>query len=79
MSTRSSLSYKLDNGQSLGLEMFNNYGKASDMGSFNQQNHSIGPMLGGKLGGFGYNIGYHAGISNGAPDHAFRFWLSKSF
>lgn len=77
--TRASLAYKMDSGHSISVEMFNDFGKISDMGSFNEQGHQVGPMLSGKVGGVGYQLGYLAGVSNGASDHAFRLWFNKSF
>lgn len=79
LETRSSLSYKLDNGHRVGVEMFNEFGRISDMGSFNDQDHAIGPVVSGKLGGLGYQLGYLAGVSNGASDHSFRLWFNKAF
>ena len=79
LETRASLTRKLDNGSRFGVEMFNEFGKVNDMGDFNSQEHQIGPVLSGKLGGISYQLGYLAGISNGADDHTYRLWFGKSF
>ena len=79
LDTRASLTYKMDNGHRVGVEMFNQYGKASDMGSFNDQEHQIGPVLSGKIADYSYQLGYLAGVSNGADDHTYRLWFGKSF
>ncbi|MDT0596029.1 hypothetical protein [Glaciecola petra] len=77
--TRASLSYKLDSGSRVSVEMFNSWGKVTDIGSWNEQNHQLGSVMSGKLGKFTYQFGYLAGISNSADDHDFRFWVSKQF
>lgn len=59
--------------------MFNSWGKVTDIGSWNEQEHQLGPALSGKMGEFKYQLGYLAGISNSADDHDFRFWVSKQF
>lgn len=79
LETRASVSYKLDSGQKVGVEMFNNYGKISDLGSWDDQEHQIGTVISGKAGGIKYQIGYLAGISKSADDHDIRLWFSKSF
>ncbi|WP_240612853.1 hypothetical protein [Alteromonas flava] len=79
LETRASAMYKLTSGDSVGVEMFNEFGKVSDMGSFDDQEHSIGPAYSGKVEGIKYKLGYLAGVSNSANDHTFRLWLSTSF
>jgi hypothetical protein len=77
--TRSSISAKLDSGLTVGLDMFNEYGKLGNFGSFNKQSHQIGPMLGGTIGGFKYEVRYLAGVSSGSRDHNFGLRFNKSF
>lgn len=79
LETRASLLYAMDSGSKLGVEMFNNFGLVSETGSWEEQDHQLGPVLSGKLAGFKYQLGYLAGISKSADDHNLRFWLSKSF
>ncbi|MBT0588163.1 hypothetical protein [Alteromonas oceanisediminis] len=79
LSTRASLNYKLESGHRVGVEMFNEYGLVSDMGSFSEQEHQLGPVLSGKMAGVSYQVGYLAGISSAASDHNFRLWFGKSF
>jgi hypothetical protein len=79
VSTRSSVSKKLDNGLRVGLEMFNEYGKLGEFGSFNSQSHQIGPMLGGTIAGLKYEVRYLAGVTNGTRDHNFGLRFNKSF
>lgn len=79
LDARSSLTYKMDNGHRIGIESFSEFGKISDMGSFNEQEHQIGPVLSGKVAGFSYQLGYLAGASDAASKHDVRFWLGKSF
>jgi hypothetical protein len=77
--TRSSVSKKLDNGLTVGVEMFNDLGRVGSFGSFNSQGHQIGPMVGGTIGGIKYEVRYLAGVSNGSRDHNFGFRINKSF
>jgi hypothetical protein len=77
--TRASVSKKLDNGLRVGVEMFNDLGRLSDVGSFNDQGHQIGPMIGGTIGDIKYEFRYLAGVSDGARDHNFGLRFNKSF
>ena len=77
--TRSSVSKKLDNGLTVGVEMFNDLGRIGSFGSFNSQSHQIGPMVGGTIDGLKYEVRYLAGVSNGSRDHNFAFRINKSF
>jgi hypothetical protein len=77
--TRASISKKLDNHLSFGLEIFNDYGRLGEFGSFNSQSHQIGPMLGGTIGGLKYEVRYLAGVSNGSRDHSFGLRFNRSF
>jgi hypothetical protein len=59
--------------------MFNEFGEIGDFGSFNDQSHQIGPMIGGSIGGLKYEMRYLAGISNGTRDHNFGLRFNKAF
>jgi hypothetical protein len=76
---RSSIGKKLDNGLTVGIEMFNDLGRFGSFGSFNSQSHQIGPMVGSSIAGFKYQVRYLAGISNGSRDNNFGFRINKSF
>jgi hypothetical protein len=77
--TRGSVTKKLEGGLTVGVEMFNDYGRVGDFGSFNNQSHQIGPMLGGSLGGLKYEVRYLSGVSNGSRDHNFGLRFNKVF
>lgn len=77
--TRSSITTKLENGLTVGVEMFNDFGRLGNFGSFNDQGHQIGPMLGGSVGGLKYQVRYLAGISDGSRDHNFGLRINKAF
>jgi hypothetical protein len=77
--TRSSVTKKLDGGLTVGIEMFNDFGRFGDFGSFNNQSHQIGPMFGGSIGGVKYQVRYLAGVSNGARDHNVGLRFNKAF
>ncbi len=44
LQTRFHLLRRFEGRRSFGLEMFNNYGRTDDVGSFDEQNHTIGPF-----------------------------------
>ncbi len=77
---RSQAMYSLENKMSVGIESFNDFGNLNDQSGYNAQSHTIGPVIKGKIfNDIGYETGYRAGISDGAPDHSFKLFLSKSF
>jgi len=77
--TRGSVTKKLEGGLTVGVEMFNDFGRVGDFGSFNNQSHQMGPMIGGSLGGLKYEVRYLAGMSNGSRDHNFGLRFNKAF
>lgn len=77
--SRASLTYKLAGGERVGIEMFNEYGFIDDIGSFNSQEHVIGPVVSGKLGTLSYQAGYLAGLTSETNDHTFRLWFGRKF
>jgi len=78
LQTRGQLSRRLEGGQTIGLEVFNNYGNSKNIGSFDQQDHTLGPIfsmpLNSKVSLF---AGALFGISDAAPDTQFRLWLTR--
>lgn len=77
--TRANISRRFD-GFSIGLESFSSYGKWSDLASFDDQNHQVGPFL---TRGLGDNWTLFAGALFGAtdasPDQNFRVWFTRRF
>lgn len=64
----------------LGLESYHDFGNLTTLSGYSAQSHQIGPVLKGKFGdGYAYETGYRAGISEGAPDHNMKFFISKTF
>ncbi|MCC7305315.1 MAG: FTR1 family protein [Alphaproteobacteria bacterium] len=55
-----------------GLEIYSEFGELSDMGEFDDQGHSLGPVVYGKVGSFKYDVGYLIGLSDSAPDGTFK-------
>lgn len=77
---RSQATYKISDTHRLGLEMFNDFDNLRTQSGYSDQNHTIGPVLKGKMfGDISYETGYRVGISDGAPDHSFKFFIEKSF
>ena len=64
----------------LGLESFNDFGNLAEQSGYSSQQHSVGPVIKAGFGdGYGLETGYRTGISEGALDHSFRIFLSKTF
>jgi hypothetical protein len=67
----------------LGIESFHDFDNLNELSGYSAQAHTIGPVLKGRMfEGFGnmqYEAGYRAGISDAAPDHTVKFFLSTSF
>ena len=77
---RIQLTRKISDTRRLGLEGFHDFGNLTELSGYSDQSHQFGPVLKGKIGnGFAYETGYRAGVSEGAPDHNFKFFISKSF
>lgn len=78
MQTRWQLAKGLESGQMLGVELYNNYGNMGDNRGFGEQNHSIGPIFVTPLAA-DWSVFSSAlfGISDGAADAEFKFWLTK--
>lgn len=78
LQTRGQLAKRLEGGQSIGIEMFNSYGNSKNIGSFDQQDHTLGPIFSTPLS---KNISLFAGalfgISDAAADTQFRLWLTR--
>lgn len=56
-----------------GFEMYNNFGSLSDRPGFEEQDHSIGPVIYGKITDhIKYEAGYLAGFSGNAADGRFK-------
>ena len=78
LQTRFQLAKRLESGNSLGLEMYNNYGNTDDFGSFNSQNHTIGPIFSAPItSDWALFSGVLFGISDGAPDTEARLWFTR--
>ena len=81
LQTRTRLTKKLENNVTVGFENYSNYGNTGgDIGSFNDQNHTIGPVISFPVGnGFSIFGGPLFGISDAAPDVETRLWITNSF
>ncbi len=81
LSTRAQIARKLDSGPTIGLDMFNVYGRTGgNIGSFNDQSHTIGPFVSLPVSGdISIFTGALFGISDASPDTELRFWVSRKF
>lgn len=77
---RMQATYAVGDGYRAGLESFSDFGNINEMGGYSEQSHTFGPVLKGKLfGDYSFETGYRAGVSRGAPDHSFKFFVGRSF
>lgn len=77
LETRAQLTYKLDAGPRVGLEMFNDLNTTEDFGGFDEQEQQLGPVLKTGIGDrWNLFLGYLYGISDAADDHDFRMMLT---
>ncbi len=73
LETRWQATYKLDSGVRVGLEMFNDLNTTADFGSFDEQEHTLGPIVKFDIvKGWKAEASYHAGLSDDASDDTFR-------
>ncbi|RIJ20371.1 hypothetical protein D1224_14690 [Henriciella barbarensis] len=76
---RSSLIWKASDQYSLSLLSFTDLGNTDDFGA-NGRGHQLGPAVDGSFGnGVGWTLGALFGVTDRAPDHDIRFWITKSF
>lgn len=80
LQTRGQIARKTQSGATLGVDMFNNYGRTGNIGSFKDQSHTIGPFVAAPLrSGLSVYAGPLFGLSKAAPDVEARLWLTKGF
>jgi len=81
LQTRTQIAKQLDNGLTLGLENYSNYGNTGgDIGGFDDQSHTIGPFISIPIEkGLSLWGGPLFGVSEAAPDFEARIWLTRSF
>ena len=63
-----------------GVELFNSFGRLNDSVSYSDQQHRFGPVIKAAFdGGYHVQCGYLLGISDAAPNHAFKLFLMRNF
>lgn len=68
------------NSLDLGVEMFNDFGRLSELSGYERQDHQIGPVLKASFdNGLYFQTGYRAGISKDAANYVFKFALGRKF
>jgi len=77
LQTRARIAKRLENRNTIGLEMFNNYGNSNNIRSFDQQNHTVGPFASIPLGNISLFVGALFGVSDAAPDTEIRLWITR--
>lgn len=76
---RAQFTGKISDTHRLGIESFHDFGNLSDTNGYDEQSHTIGPVLKGNVLGIKYETGYRVGISDSAPDHSFKLFVAKGF
>lgn len=80
LESRTQVTYAISPDHRFGIESFNNFGNLKEDKDFDDQSHTLGPVLTGKLGGgFDYEMAWRMGVSEAAPDHTIKFTIGKSF
>lgn len=78
-SFRSSLTWKATDQFDIALLAFTDLGNTDDFG-IDDRVQEAGPAISGDLpNGYGWTLGTLFGLTDRAPDHDFRFWITKSF
>lgn len=78
LQTRARLSRRFDDGPTVGVDMFNNYGSSDDFGGFDDQSHQIGPFISVPVTEHWSLLGSTLiGVSDSAPDTNVRIWLTR--
>ncbi len=80
LETRFSLTADIGGGRRFGAETFNRLGRSDDIQPFDEQRHTVGPVLSGRLAPqWGYQVGALFGVTDTARDQDYRFWLVRRF
>lgn len=78
LQTRAQVAKSFGSGKSVGLELYNNYGNSRNIGSFDQQDHTIGPIISTPITkNLSVFWGVLFGVSDAAPDQQFRLWITR--
>ena len=76
---RGRVTYKTESKVILGVELYNNFGNTGNIGGFDDQSHTIGPIISLPIAkDLSIFAGTLHGISDAAPDTEFRLWLTKT-
>lgn len=74
--TRAQVTRKIPTGGRLGLEMFNDMNETAEFGSFEEQEHQLGPVYKHKVGKLNILLSYLFGMSGKTDDTNFRMQLT---
>lgn len=74
--TRAQITRKIPIGGRLGLEMFNDMNETAEFGSFEDQEHQLGPVYKNKFGKLNVLVSYLFGMSGKTDDTNFRVHLT---
>lgn len=74
--TRAQVTRKIATGGRLGLEMFNDMNETAEFGSFEEQEHQLGPVYKHKVGKLNILVSYLFGMSGKTDDTNFRMHLT---
>ncbi len=74
---RMELSLRSESGMKYGLQFISGLNTTSDYGSFDEQSHQVGPVFERSFGDWNIFASYLTGVSDLAPDDAFRLWINR--
>jgi hypothetical protein len=77
---RGQVTYSYLPGHRAGIETFWDTGKLRDVARYDSQSHNIGAVFAGNFTPeWGYETGYAYGLSNSAPDHTLKLFITRYF
>jgi hypothetical protein len=78
---RTQVTHAMAGGFRLGLEAFHEFGNLDRQHGFDQQSHTLGPVVKGTVFGtpLEFEAGYRVGLSEAAPDHTFKLFFAYKF
>jgi len=80
LETRGQATYSIGSGRRLGVELFSVVRSTANAGSFDDQDHKLGPVFKFRIAGdWAVTTSYLAGISDGAPDGDWRLMIAHGF
>jgi len=80
LQTRGQIAKRLNQGPTVGIELYSSYGRSDNIRDFEDQSHTMGPYVSAKIGDkWSLIAGGQFGLTNGSADTDLRLWITRSF